>query len=282
MPSKTSPYKRYFKEDYPEHELAAGKRNAISSLRSKWKVFKPPNCFGDDIKVPDKRTMRTWRNELFGDDRQRLSWVDPTWSGEITGDPPLGWMHGLNLIAQIAQDKKLTERQARHAQLIYSSVTELDLAGVWVLVNEYTIFDRIRHEFGDAAADRTTTRNGLAMLLAFKPWLPENQSAYLGFTDPFIYKDGQDEVIQLRTVGYLKPTGPPFFLATRYERSLDLDFEFMAKLIVHFSHLIGNPFSTNRPIAGYTSREWGIVSQFSCDPFSGMSWQEIVAAELDQ
>tara|TARA_B100001971_G_scaffold209467_1_gene233109 strand:+ start:1188 stop:1397 length:210 start_codon:yes stop_codon:yes gene_type:complete len=56
-----------------------------------------------------------------------------------------------------------------------------------------------------------------------------------------------------------------------------LESNFFSELIIHFSHLIGNPFSKTQLTSKFIPLE--TVKRFEADTFKGMTWQDILVWE---
>jgi hypothetical protein len=152
------------------------------------------------------------------------------------------------------------------------------LSAVWILVNEYAIQDQIRHSYTEAYFERFTTVESLNQIVAIKPWIARNSEAYLQLTDTLPPIGEPDpETIPINTFPYSRPLGPPLFLASRVDHASRHDDEFIERLTVHLSHLIGNPFNRDRPVSQYLREE--VIEQFEHDDYEGMSWQEILVKE---
>jgi hypothetical protein len=285
MPKPASPYKKIFLESYPTLvNLFPRRRSLIQDTLEKWRLKPPPEFQGRQVTRPDARTMRLWRAEVESvreevESVREERWIDEPWDGKSAGHVPIGWLWGLDWFARSTEwEKPLTQTQAEHAQRLYTSLEDLDLSAVWVLVNEFTIQDQIRYSYGEAYFERFTTIDSLNAIIAFKPWRSRNTKQYLQWTDALPPTGEPDpDAVRVRQHRYSRSLGPPFFLTIRFEQTFSIDGEFMAQLVVHLSHLIGNPFDDARSVAQYLPAE--VIKQFKNDVYKGMSWQEILVKE---
>lgn len=271
MPAPTSPFKKVFRTVYLQTERDGDRRNAIFVIRQGWKTNRPSGIV-KSVKLPDLRTMRLWRAEIEKGHR----WKDGPWDGKTVSHVPIGWMMGLDWLAEAAQHYGLTQTQAKHAMRLYTSLDKLDLSGVWVLVNEYTIQDEMSHVYDDQEFSVLTVIQDLDAVVALRPWTPAGQSSYLRMIQsaPISELSGIG-FIPVKTNPHLGMLSPPLFLHSRVVYALSTGNEFLSQLTVHFGHLIGNPLFAKKPVARLLQGE--VLERFKQDDFEGLSWQEIMA-----
>lgn len=275
MPAPESPYKNLFFQVYPGIKKTTARRDVTSAIRARWEVERPKGISGN---LPTLRTMRGWRAEVDKQIDDAPPWNDDDWDGETAEHVPIGWLLGLNWIALAARGGELLQTEAEHAKRLHSSLDGLDLAGVWVLINEYAALDYLIHIYPESDSRILMTRSGLDAVVAFRPWTQEGQKSYLRMVGRLTLTQRQGVGwipmnANLKTDGY----GLPTFLVSRVNDDLTTHDYFNVRLTVHFSHLIGNPIESNQRTREMLLGE--SVEQFSNDVLKGMSWQEILAQE---
>jgi len=271
MPAPESQYKKRFFQLYPEFSRTNDRRNVLTVMRRSWQMESRK-----EQSLPTLRTMRQWRSEFDQQTAGVEPWTDPPWDGQTADNVPIGWLLGLHWIANKAQGSGLTQSQAKHAIRLYGSLDLLDLAGVWVLVNEYAKQDEMKHLYNSEEYGIFTETPDLDAIITFRPWTSEGKDGYSKMIsqEPTHTSPGV-RFFPAKTDPQGAIVGPPLFLGSQVEYGMAMSNSMAAQLAVHFAHTIGNPLVDNDEAGQLLSEE--TIKKFDTDPFESMSWQEIVA-----